>query len=146
MLLRSVDGEPAILKSARGPADRSNMSVSGVPPTSHTGGTAAAATPSASTASTSASFAGELARVLRPHGEKLAPVSGHAYSEIVSGADRGMMLNEAHGNPRFGEAFEVVHRNGRVLHVYGSGADRQVVIVGLHSAPHPTGGGAPRAA
>jgi hypothetical protein len=125
--------------------------VSGVPPTSVTGGTAAGAGSSASAdaskgTAASKSFAGELERVLRPHGETLAPVKSHPYSEITSGADRGMMLNQAHANPRFGEAFEVVHRRGRILHVYGSGADRQVVIIGLHSAPRPAGGGGATAA
>ena len=62
-------------------------------------------------------------------GETLAPVQGHAYSEIVSGARSGMYMNTS-GGARHGEAFVLAHRDGVEYHIYGSGKDREVVAVG----------------
>ena len=65
-----------------------------------------------------------------PRNETYRPVAGQPYEEIVSGRRNGMFINRS-GNARDGEAFVLVKRNGREFHVYGSGADRQVVpIVG----------------
>jgi hypothetical protein len=61
-------------------------------------------------------------------GERVKPVDGHAYSEIVSGARSGMYVNTA-GGPRHGETFVLVERGGVNYHVYGSGKDREVVAV-----------------
>src|SRR4051794_30431195 len=59
-------------------------------------------------------------------GEKIEPVDGHAYAEIVSGPRSGMYINTS-GNSRHGEAFVLVHKDDFDYHIYGSGADRVVV-------------------
>ena len=45
-------------------------------------------------------------------GEKVEPVEGHAYAEIVSGAREGMYINTS-GNARHGEAFVLVEQGRR---------------------------------
>jgi hypothetical protein len=62
-------------------------------------------------------------------GERVEPVEGHGYSEIVSGARSGMYVNTS-GGARHGEAFVLARRNGVEYHIYGSGKDREVVAVG----------------
>jgi hypothetical protein len=62
-------------------------------------------------------------------GERVEPVKGHVYSEIVSGPRSGMYIN-TNGGPRHGEAFVLTRRNGVEYHIYGSGKDREVVAVG----------------
>ena len=59
-------------------------------------------------------------------GEKIEPVEGHGYAEIVSGARAGMYINTS-GNSRHGEAFVLVEKAGFNYHIYGSGEDRVVV-------------------
>jgi hypothetical protein len=61
-------------------------------------------------------------------GEKLEPVSGHAYAEISGGRRSGMYVNTS-GNSRHGEAFVLVHKRGVEYHIYGSGKDRLVVAL-----------------
>jgi len=61
-------------------------------------------------------------------GEKIEPVEGHAYAEITSGAREGMYINTS-GNVRHGEAFVLVHKQGIEHHIYGSGADREVIAL-----------------
>lgn len=60
--------------------------------------------------------------------EKIEPVEGHAYAEITSGAREGMYINTS-GNKRHGEAFVLVHKAGVEYHIYGTGADRQVIAL-----------------
>jgi hypothetical protein len=60
--------------------------------------------------------------------EKVKPVEGHAYAEITSGAREGMYINTS-GNSRHGDAFVLVHKHGIEYHIYGSGADREVVAL-----------------
>jgi hypothetical protein len=60
--------------------------------------------------------------------EKVKAVEGHAYAEITSGAREGMYINTS-GNKRHGEAFVLVHKHGVEYHIYGSGADREVVAL-----------------
>ena len=60
--------------------------------------------------------------------EKLKPVEGHEYAEIVSGPRSGMYVNTS-DNERRGEAFVLTHRHGVEYHIYGSGDDRQVIAV-----------------
>jgi restriction endonuclease Mrr len=60
--------------------------------------------------------------------EKVEPVEGHAYAEITSGAREGMYINTS-GNKRHGEAFVLVHKAGVEYHIYGSGADREVIAL-----------------
>ena len=61
-------------------------------------------------------------------GEKAEPVEGHAYAEITSGAREGMYVNTS-GNERHGEAFVLVHKAGIEYHIYGTGADREVIAL-----------------
>lgn len=60
--------------------------------------------------------------------EKIEPVEGHAYAEITSGAREGMYINTS-GNKRHGEAFVLVNKLGVEYHIYGTGADREVVAI-----------------
>ena len=60
--------------------------------------------------------------------EEIEPVEGHAYAEITSGARAGMYINTS-GNKRHGEAFVLVHKLGVEYHIYGSGADREVIAL-----------------
>jgi hypothetical protein len=60
--------------------------------------------------------------------EKIEAVDGHAYAEITSGAREGMYINTS-GNKRHGEAFVLVNKGGVEYHIYGSGADREVVAL-----------------
>jgi hypothetical protein len=59
-------------------------------------------------------------------GEKIEPVDGHGYAEIVSGPRAGMYINTS-GNSRHGEAFVLVEKADFNYHIYGSGDDRVVV-------------------
>ena len=69
--------------------------------------------------------------------ETYRPVEGQRYEEIVSGPRNGMFVNRS-GNQRDGEAFVLVKRNGREFHIYGSGADRQVVPIAKGDKPSST--------
>ena len=60
--------------------------------------------------------------------EKIEPVEGHAYAEITSGAREGMYINTS-GNKRHGEAFVLVNKAGVEYHIYGTGADREVIAL-----------------
>jgi hypothetical protein len=60
--------------------------------------------------------------------EKIEPVEGHGYAEITSGAREGMFINTS-GNKRHGEAFVLVNKLGVEYHIYGTGADREVVAI-----------------
>lgn len=71
---------------------------------------------------------------LKAAGAKLEKVSGHAYEKVSGGKHDGQLLNTS-GNERSGRLFEIVHRNGRTFHVYGSGAHR--LFIGM---PQKTGG------
>jgi hypothetical protein len=59
-------------------------------------------------------------------GEKIEPVEGHAYAEIVSGPRSGMYINTSQ-NGRRGEAFVLVEKADFNYHIYGSGDDRVVI-------------------
>lgn len=59
--------------------------------------------------------------------ETVAPVEGRPYAEITSGTRNGMFINNT-SNERSGEAFVLVKRADRDLHIYGSGKDRRVIV------------------
>ena len=73
----------------------------------------------------------------KPKNESYRPVEGQPYEEIVSGRRNGMFINRS-GNARDGEAFVLVKRNGREFHIYGTGADRQVVPIAKRDTPSNT--------
>jgi hypothetical protein len=60
--------------------------------------------------------------------EKIEAVDGHAYAEVTNGAREGMFINTS-GNKRHGEAFVLVNKGGVEYHIYGTGADREVVAL-----------------
>jgi hypothetical protein len=63
-----------------------------------------------------------------PKGETTRAVKDHpAYVEIMSGPRNGMFINMTN-NERRGEAFVLVRRHDRDLHIYGTGKDRRVII------------------
>jgi hypothetical protein len=70
--------------------------------------------------------AADLSDIKLRKGEKIEPVEGHAYAEIVSGPRSGMYINTS-ANSRRGEAFVLVEKSDFNYHIYGSGDDRQVV-------------------
>jgi hypothetical protein len=90
-----------------------------------TGGTTAPTAGTGGTGGTGGAKAGTEDLKLRK-GEKIEPVEGHAYAEIVSGARAGMYINTS-GNSRHGEAFVLVEKAEFNYHIYGSGEDRVVV-------------------
>jgi hypothetical protein len=59
--------------------------------------------------------------------EQVQPVEGRPYGEITSGSRDGMYVNKT-SNERGGEAFVLVKRADRDLHIYGSGKDRRVIV------------------
>jgi hypothetical protein len=63
-----------------------------------------------------------------PKGETTRAVKDHpAYVEIMSGPRNGMFINMTN-NERRGEAFVLVRKHDRDLHIYGTGKDRRVII------------------
>ena len=62
-----------------------------------------------------------------PKGETTRQVPNHPYLEIMSGPRNGLFINTTH-NERRGEAFALVKRHDRDLHIYGTGKDRRVII------------------
>jgi hypothetical protein len=79
-------------------------------------------------------------------GEKLSKVDGHQFARI-KGGDRDEMCVNLSGNARSGQAFDLIWRDGRQFHVYGSGKDRSVVEVGHKAASTtPTGSKTPSTA
>ncbi len=69
--------------------------------------------------------------------EKVAPVEvDPAYVEFTSGPRDGMFINKTN-NERGGEAFVLVKRADRDLHIYGSGKDRRVIDCLLYTSPSP---------
>src|ERR1044071_3005134 len=73
-----------------------------------------------------------------PKGETAKAVTGHAYSDILTGPRNGMYLNTS-GNKRDGQAFVLVKRDGKEFHVYGSGKDRVVVCLKRKDDSAPSG-------
>jgi hypothetical protein len=63
-----------------------------------------------------------------PKGETSRAVPDHpAYVEVMSGPRNGMFINTTH-NERRGEAFVLVRKGDRDLHIYGTGRNRRVII------------------
>jgi hypothetical protein len=114
-----------------------------------TGGVTYAGTPAAKPAKATTSFADELAKTAgttasstkaaaRPDGEQTKKISGHPYSRIENGADKGLFLNQLAGSPRLGSPFRLVQREDHVFHVYGAGKDRLIVEVKPQSTSDAT--------
>jgi hypothetical protein len=71
--------------------------------------------------------------------ETTKPVEGKAYERILSGSRKGMYINRS-GNGRDGEAFVLVEKPGRDVHVYGTGKDRETVVMWHADAATPPAG------
>jgi hypothetical protein len=83
-------------------------------------------TPGTGSSGTTTDKPTDLSDIKLRKGEKIEPVEGHSYAEIVSGPRSGMYINTSQ-NSRRGEAFVLVEKADFDYHIYGSGADRQVV-------------------
>ena len=66
-----------------------------------------------------------------PASETSKPVEGHKYADILTGPRKGLFVNTG-SNARAGQAFVMVHKNGREYHIYGTGANR--TVIGLKTA------------
>jgi hypothetical protein len=97
--------------------------------------TSSAAAPAKATSSFKSALKAAASTESKPSdaAETTQAVSGHAYSEILTGPRAGMYLNTTH-NKRAGQAFVMVERNGVELHVYGTGKHRTVIEMKRHSA------------
>ena len=71
--------------------------------------------------------------------ETTKPVEGKPYERILSGPRKGMYINRS-GNGRDGEAFVLVEKPGRDVHVYGTGKDRETVVMWHADAATPPAG------
>jgi hypothetical protein len=71
--------------------------------------------------------------------EETRPVPGKEYEEIIGGPRNGMFINRS-GNARDGEAFVLVEKDGRDIHIYGSGKDRETVVLWHTEDKKPTAG------
>jgi hypothetical protein len=98
--------------------------------------TSSAAAPAKATSSFKSALKAAASTESKPSdaAETTQAVSGHAYSEILTGPRAGMYLNTTH-NKRAGEAFVLVERNGVAYHVYGTGKHRTVIEMRRHTAP-----------
>jgi hypothetical protein len=93
--------------------------------------TAASTTAATGTASTTATGASAK--------EETRPVPGKEYEEIIGGPRNGMFINRS-GNARDGEAFVLVEKDGRDVHIYGTGKDRETVVMWHNEDKKPTAG------
>jgi len=71
--------------------------------------------------------------------ETTQPVEGKPYERILNGPRKGMYINRS-GNGRDGEAFVLVEKPGRDVHVYGTGKDRETVVMWHADAATPPAG------
>jgi hypothetical protein len=62
-------------------------------------------------------------------GENWTPVEGHSnYADIVGGSRNGLFVNIS-GGIRDGMAFQIVKKGDKTFHVYGTGKQRQEILV-----------------
>lgn len=77
-----------------------------------------------------------LPRIDAPEGETWQPISGHKdYARIISGPRKGQYINLTRGELR-GQVFSIEQRDGKTVHVYGTG-DAQKVIEAATDTPNP---------
>src|SRR3954452_15127599 len=70
-----------------------------------------------------------------PKGEQWAPVDGHDnYADILNGKRNGYYVNIS-GGVRDGMAFQIVKRDDKTYHVYGTGKHRQEIEVSAAKQP-----------
>src|SRR5690349_856565 len=92
----------------------------------------AAATPKSVQPATTAgkTFASVLSKTEKltiPQGETWAPLAGHDNTaKITEGPRKGQYINLSHGARR-GQTFTIENRNGKEVHVYGSGSNEVVI-------------------
>jgi hypothetical protein len=90
---------------------------------------ASATTGGTSSDAQTGTITGDLKTDLKPpNGETWGPVSGHTdYADILGGPRNGFYVSLT--GPRKGEAFVIVHKDGKTYHVYGSGKNKETVAV-----------------
>ena len=114
----------------KSPAKTQFASVLAKTSTVGTGGTSGSNTTSdqVDTSKSKKSDKAELPIPKGPKGETTQAVKDHpAYVEVTSGPRNGMFINMT-SNERRGEAFVLVKKDDRDLHIYGTGKDRRVII------------------
>jgi len=73
-----------------------------------------------------------------PKGEQWAPVQGHDnYADILNGKRNGLFVNIS-GGVRDGMAFQIVKRDDKTYHVYGTGKHKQEIEVGAAKKADPS--------
>jgi hypothetical protein len=83
--------------------------------------------PATTAGKTFASALSKAEKLTIPQGETWAPVAGHDNAaKITEGPRKGQYINLSHGDRR-GQTFTVESRNGKEVHVYGSGTDEVVI-------------------
>jgi hypothetical protein len=100
---------------------------------------ATAATAAGATRTVAQATATTTAKAAASAREETRPVEGKPYVEIVSGPRNGMFINRS-GNTRDGQAFVLVEKDGRDVHIYGSGKDRETVVMWHNEDHEPTAG------
>jgi hypothetical protein len=103
------------------------------------GASSTAGTTTSSTATSGTTAAAKTATGAATAKEETRTVEGKPYEEIISGPRNGMFINRS-GNSRDGEAFVLVKKDGRDVHIYGSGKDRETVVIWHNEDKSPTAG------
>ena len=89
--------------------------------------------PATTAGKTFASVLSKTEKLTVPQGETWAPVAGHDNAaKITEGPRKGQYINLSHGDRR-GQTFTIENRDGKEVHVYGSGSN-EVVIASTQDA------------
>lgn len=129
-MIRSVDISPSPEVTPQAPAQPTSADA--------TGGKDFAALHAAAVARDKTATGGTAAtpneRIDAPEGETWASEkTGTHYARIVSGPRTGQYINLTHGDRR-GQTFTIEHREGKTLHVYGSGTTEVLVKPSVDAA------------
>ena len=83
--------------------------------------------PATTAAKSFKSVLSKAAKLEVPQGETWAPIAGHDNAaKITEGPRKGQYINLSHGARR-GQTFAIETRNGKQVHVYGSGSNEVVI-------------------
>jgi hypothetical protein len=119
-VIRSVD-------STSPPEATQQVSATTVPPASAAGKSFASLHAKAVAQQDSSS---SVARIVTPDGETWAPLKGDAhFARIITGPRAGQYVNLTHGERR-GQVFSIERKDGKTMHVYGSGDSAKSIEAG----------------